>query len=170
MKGYANPFHSVAGQNFVACDLPVAQDTYVSTVSGFADDLRCVTKDLPVYLRFSAPPSPSSQQLKSSLPHRRCFWRQRHIRGLHRVFREVVDSLLELSPVCDSQENRSMMVRPPKCLLILQLIPSIYLITLSFLAFVNLRSGRTAWLPANNLKSCPLVHSILLATVFRYGQ
>ncbi|KAL5106883.1 hypothetical protein TcWFU_005808 [Taenia crassiceps] len=102
---------ALTGQNVVACDLPVAQDCYFSTVSGFADDLLCVTKDLPVYLRFSAPPSLSTQEVKPLPPHRSCLWRQRRrrIRGLHRVFRELVDSLLELSPICDSQENRSMM-------------------------------------------------------------
>ncbi|EUB56129.1 zinc finger protein [Echinococcus granulosus] len=100
---------ALTGQNAVACDLPVAQGNYTPIVSGFTDDLRCVTKDLPVYLRFSAPPSPSTQQLKSSTTHRHRLWRHRHIRGLHRVFRELVDSFLELSPVCDSPENRSMM-------------------------------------------------------------
>ncbi|CDS43612.1 huntingtin [Echinococcus multilocularis] len=99
---------ALTGQNAVACDLPVAQGNYTPIVSGFTDDLRCVTKNLPVYLRFSAPPSPSTQ-LKSSTTHRRRLWRHRHIRGLHRVFRELVDSFLELSPVCDSPENRSMM-------------------------------------------------------------
>uniref|UniRef100_A0A0R3X9F0 DUF4042 domain-containing protein n=1 Tax=Hydatigena taeniaeformis TaxID=6205 RepID=A0A0R3X9F0_HYDTA len=100
---------ALTGQNVTACDLPIAQDSCVSTVSGFADDLRSIAKGLPVYLRLSAPPSYMIQQSKSISSHGCLLRRNRYNRGLHRVFRELVDSLLELSPVCDSPENRSMM-------------------------------------------------------------
>lgn len=97
----------------MSSELPLIQDEAISDVSGFFDDLRSVAKDLPVDLRFSAVPTiplgHSPKSLISNKRDRQRRWKNQII-GIHRLFRELVDSLLELSPVCDTAENRSMMV------------------------------------------------------------
>ncbi|KAM7533681.1 hypothetical protein Aperf_G00000124080 [Anoplocephala perfoliata] len=103
---------ALTGQNAVASELPLIQDDVISDVSGFAADLRCMAKDLPAELHFSTVPIiPFNHSPKSPVSvdrNRRRKWR-RQIVGMHRLFRELCDCLFELSPVCDSPENRSMM-------------------------------------------------------------
>ena len=72
-----------------------------------------MVKDLLTDLRFSALPPHSNQSTKSAKHRSQRLWRQwrqQEVRGTHRLFRELVDCLFELSPVCDTPENRSMMV------------------------------------------------------------
>ncbi|VDD82356.1 unnamed protein product [Mesocestoides corti] len=91
---------ALSGLNVVTYLLP-PQD---SPSSGFEKHLRALTKDLPEDVCISAPLIPNSHSLKA-LPGPYNY----QLRGMQRVFRELVDCLLELPPTCSSTEDRNMM-------------------------------------------------------------